>query len=66
MSVFLTQPWFSKSLFTELRKDTSVLAELFNKVYQQMVSNNENVSKNHPSSFIIRPADAYTNVREIW
>ena len=65
MSVFLTQPWFSKSLFTELRKDISVLTESFNKVYQQMVPNNENVSKNHFSSSIIRPVDAYTNVRVI-
>ena len=30
-----------------------------------MVSNNENVSKNYSSLSIIRPADAYTNVRVI-
>ena len=30
-----------------------------------MVPNNENVSKNHFSSSIIRPVDAYTNVRVI-
>ena len=30
-----------------------------------MASNNENVSKNHSSSSIIRPADACTNVRVI-
>ena len=33
-SVFLIQPWFSKSLFTELQKVISVLTESFNEVYQ--------------------------------
>ena len=51
-----------KSLFTELRKDISLLTESFSNVYQNMASNNENVSENHSFSSIIRPADAYTNV----
>ena len=58
----LVQPWFLKSLFTELWKDASVLTESFDTVYQQMISNNENVSKNHSSLSIIRPADTYINV----
>ena len=45
MPVFLTQPWFSKSVFTEPWKDISVLMESFNKVYQQMIS----IYKKHSS-----------------
>ena len=58
----LVQPWILKSLFTELWKDASALTESFDTVYQQMISNNENVSKNHSSLSIIRPADTYINV----
>ena len=65
MSVFLTQPWMSKSLFSDLRKYISDLTESFNKVYQQMVSNSEKMSENHSASSVIRSSDAYTNVRII-